>query len=269
MYAELLKGAEKRQGLIHLGNKISTASIKDKYPHLFISSDPGLGKSHTVNEAMKKNKVNYYHVTGNTNIFNFGVQLATINYLDPKNVSIISVDDCDEILKNGANINVMKNVLDGARNYHHQKLMTSWINQLPEIQQKAIEKHMDLKNGGFKVPTDKMIFVFTANIHLPEEDEPNKNEKIVHLKAIADRVRPYAIKLEPKEKWGWIADVALNTPAIPKAVPKKVVEEACVFMFDTWEKHTKKSIRGMQMMCDDYINYKKDYKTVWRSQYLR
>lgn len=269
MYADYLKGQEKRQGLIHIGSKISTANIKDQYPHVFISSDPGLGKTHTVEEALKKNNVNFVNVTGNTNIFNFGVQLAIVNYKAPKSVSIVSVDDCDEIFRNGSTINIMKNVLSGFKNYHYQKLTAAWMGQLNENQQKAVEYHMDLENGGFKVPTDKMIFIFTSNTHLPAEDDPNKNEKIIHLKAIADRCRVFPIKLDAGEKWGWIADVALNTTAIPKAVPRKIIEEACVFMYDTWEKHTKRTIRGMQQMCDDYLNYKKNYKSVWRSQYLK
>jgi hypothetical protein len=269
MLAAYSAGQTHRKGLSQIGNKISTTSIKEKYPHVYISSDAGLGKTYEVNSAMAKNKVKHYCISGNMSMFAFGVQLATINHLDPKSISIISVDDCDEILRNEANINIMKNVLDGAKTFHYQKHLGGLISQLDPLQQSAVERHQKPGVSGFVVPTDRMIFVFTSNTHLPHQDDPNKNNKTIHLKAIADRCRVYEIALTPEEKWGWITDVAANTNAIDSSIPRKIVEEATMFMWENWDCLTKKSIRTLQMMCDDYVNDPKNYKKFWEAQYVK
>ena len=269
MLAAYEAGKNYRVGLTHIGNKLSTTSIKEKYPHIYISSDPGLGKSHIVNEAMAKNKVKHYCISGNISMFAFGVQLATINHLDPKGVSIISVDDCEEILRNEANINIMKNVLDGAKTFHYQKHLGGLVGQLDPVQQAAVERHQKPGVSGFVVPTDRMIFVFTANKALPDDHTPNKDNKTIHLKAIADRCRPHDIVLTAEEKWGWIADVVINTNAIDSFIPRKVVEEATLFMWENMDRLKKTSIRTIQKMCDDYVNDPKNYKKFWQSQYVK
>ena len=86
-----LSGQSHRNGLKQIGSKISTASIRERYPHVYISSDAGLGKTHEVNGAMAKNNVKHYSISGNMTMLAFGVQLATINHYDPKSISIISV----------------------------------------------------------------------------------------------------------------------------------------------------------------------------------
>lgn len=262
-------GQKHRIGLTQIGNKLSVTNNKETRPHIFISGDPGIGKTWEVDQALKKNKVKHYCISGNLSMFAFGVQLATINHLDPHGVSIILVDDCDEILRNDANINIMKNVLDGAKTFHYQKHLGSLIGQLDPVQQAAVQRHQKPGVSGFVVPTDRMIFVFIANDPLPEIDAPNKKSKDVHLKAIADRCRVHDIKLSPEEKWGWITDVIANSNAVDPIVPRKIVEEISKFMWDNWDFLKKRSIRTVQMMADDYINDPKHYKDFWQHQYVR
>jgi hypothetical protein len=269
MLAAYQEGQKHRIGLKQIGNKLSVTNNKETRPHIFISGDPGIGKSYEVTEALKKNKVKHYCISGNLSMFAFGVQLATINHLDPKGVSIILVDDCDEILRNEANINIMKNVLDGAKTFHYQKHLGSLIGQLDPVQQAAVQRHQKPGVSGFVVPTDRMIFVFTANEALPEIDAPNKNNKTIHLKAIADRCRVHDIKLSPEEKWGWITDVIANSNAVDISVPRKIVEEISKFMWENWDNLKKRSIRTVQMMADDYLNDSKSYKKFWESQYVK
>ena len=51
-------GSKNRKRLSILGNKISNFNTDDEYNHSYIYSVPGLGKTHTVNEAMSKNGIN-------------------------------------------------------------------------------------------------------------------------------------------------------------------------------------------------------------------
>ena len=90
-------GAKNRKRLSILGSKISNFNTNDEYNHSYIYSVPGLGKTHTVNDAMSQNNVNYVTISGNVSMFAFGVQLALINYMCPDKTTVVSVDDCNEI----------------------------------------------------------------------------------------------------------------------------------------------------------------------------
>jgi hypothetical protein len=262
------EGHKQRQRLILLKDRIKEGSIKDSYPHFYIYSPPGLGKSHTINAALEEEKISYERIMGNISMWAFGVTLATINFKKEKNEEVIfSVDDCDVLFKDTASINIMKNVLEGNKCFHYQKNLTN-LSQLDELQQQAIKKHM--KNGqmGFKVPTDKFRFIFTSNLKLPTSQDPESKRKKIDLLAIRDRVRPIDFDLQPEVQWGWICDIAINTNAIPKRIPRSVVLEACNFMFDNWSNLTTQSVRTIKQMCDDYLHYKSHYKFIWTTQYL-
>jgi len=268
----LEKGSKNRKRLTILGNKISNFDTEEEYNHSYIYSVPGLGKTHTVNDAMSKNNINYVTISGNVSMFAFGVQLALINYLCPDKVTVVSVDDCNEILKDTSNINIIKNILEGNRVFHYQKMLGGLISQLDELQQNAIQSHVVEGTTGFVVPTDKMVFVFTANERLPYDDEVNGKkvkDRMIHLNAIRNRCRVYDFVLEPKVQWGWIADVILNvTPPVSK-VPDNIRMECCIFMYENWDNMKTKSIRTAKMMCEDYIKNKEDYQFIWESEYLK
>ena len=262
------QGQNQRQRLVHLGNKISTIKQQEEFPHMYIYSVPGLGKTHTVNSAMQANNVKYYTLSGNLSMFAFGVQLAVIRHLDPNSIAIISVDDCDEILKNETNINIMKNVLEGNRMFHYQKHVENLLATLDNIQRDAVIAHQQPGVSGFVVPTDNMIFVFTANERLPYDDEVNKSKRSIHLNAIRSRCRVYDFDMEDLVQWGWIADVALNTNCI-SLVPQEVIEQACKFMFEHWSSLRTKSIRTIKMMCDDYKNSPNNFTFIWEKEYIK
>ena len=262
------EGQKQRSRLILLKDRIKTMSTKDEYPHLYIYSVPGLGKTYTINKAMEEEGLNFESLSGNLSIWAFGVSLATINYLKPENEEvIISVDDSDEILKNSANINIMKNVLDGNKIFHYQKHL-NLIGQLDELQQRAITAHMSEGQMGFKVPTDKFRFIFTSNEKLPFLENTETQRKM-DLYAIRDRVRPIDFDLEPLVQWGWIADVALNTDAISRKCPRKIIKEACFFMYNNWDNLKTQSIRTIRMMCEDYCKNPLSYKFIWEMEYVK
>ncbi len=262
------RGSQERIRLSFIGEQVSHTSYVGKYPHHYIYSSPGLGKTHTVNSAMERSGVKYYMVTGNVSMFAFGLQLAVIHYLsDPNEYSIISVDDCNELFKNATNINIMKNVLGENRVFHYQKNLGGLYNQLDATQQSAVDRCLIDGQSGFLVPTNKMIFVFTANEKLPVDGQELKGRD-KHLLAIRDRVTSHDFDLDPFVQWGWIADVILNTDSCSFVSPQ--VRNECVeFMYDNWKKMTTKSIRTAIKMCEDTVKFPNNYKSFWEAQYVR
>lgn len=260
-------GAKERQKLFFIGEQVSSMNYVGKYPHHYIYSPPGLGKTHTVNEAMRRSGVNYYTVTGNVSMYAFGLQLAVIHHLSPDDCySIISVDDCNELFKNATNINIMKNVLGENRVFHYQKNLGGLYDQLDDIQKDAIDKCVVEGTSGFKVPTDKMIFVFTSNEKLPTEGSV-LNNRDKHLLAITDRVTNHELEMDSLTQWGWIADVVVNTNSC-LFVSETIRNECVDFLFKNWKDVKVKSIRTAIKMCEDAMKFPTSYKQFWSVQYI-
>jgi len=260
-------GSKERQKLFFIGEQISTMNYVGKYPHHYIYSPPGLGKTHTVNDSMRRSGVNYFTVTGNVSMYAFGLQLAVIYYLCPKDChSIISVDDCNELFKNSTNINIMKNVLGENRVFHYQKNLGGLYDQLDEVQKSAIDNCVVEGQSGFKVPTDNMIFVFTSNEKLPSEETANKSRQ-KHLLAITDRVTNHNLEMDTFVQWGWISDVVLNTNSCT-FVSENIRRECVQFLYENWKNVKVKSIRTAIKMCEDVMKFPNNYKQFWSVQYI-
>jgi hypothetical protein len=273
MINALTQGSKNRKRLSFLGSQISTSDLNASYNHMYIYSVPGLGKTHTINEAMANRGVNHVTISGNVSMFAFGVQLALINFLCPNQLTIVSVDDCNEILKDSSNINIIKNILENPKKFHYQKHLGGLISQLDGLQQQAIESHIIEGTTGFVVPTNNMMFVFTANERLPYDDEVNGikvRDKMIHLNAIRNRCRVYDFILEDDVQWGWIADVVLNTEAMNDSnISEDGKTLVCEFMYNNWQNMKTKSVRTAKMLCEDYVRYGDDAEFVWESEYLK
>lgn len=263
----LAQGAKERRKLFFIGEQIATMNYVGKYPHHYIYSAPGLGKTHTVNESMRRSGVNYYTVTGNVSMYAFGLQLAVIHYLaDKEQHSIISVDDCNELFKNATNINIMKNVLGENRVFHYQKNLGGLYEQLDDTMKSAIDQCVEEGVAGFKVPTNKMIFVFTSNEKLPSEETVTK-ARDRHLLAITDRVTNHELEMDSFVQWGWIADVVLNTNSC--LFVSDTVRNQCVeFLYKNWSLVKVKSIRTAIKMCEDAMKFPNNYQQFWSVQYI-
>ena len=269
-------GAAKRKRLKALAKKASNASIDSKFPHTYIFSPPGLGKTFTVSKAVESAGIENYVISGNQSMFAFGIQLAVINRFTPKDKSVvIIVDDCDEILKNAQNINIMKNVLSGNRVYSYEKSLQSQWNNLSDVQKEAIEFHSDDSKMGFNVPTERFIFIFTSNFKLPTEDEvKNARDKqqtkavlLGHLEAIRSRCRPADFELDDNEKWGWIADCVLNEDCIDIPEDDKII--LLDWMYNNWDNMNERSIRTAEKMAESMIDDPTGYRDDWEIDYLK
>lgn len=261
-------GELQRKRLSLLGNEVCNLTPDDQFPHLYLFGNAGIGKTHVIKDGMKLNKIDHNMVTGNLSMFKFGVRLAVINYQTPKNqIRYVVIDDCNEILKNEENLNIVKNMLSDEKSYSYQKSLQNLINSLDTLEQKALSHHSK-PGGGFVVPLNKFVFIFTSNSKLPGDDEI-RTQKDRHLNAIRSRVIYKDLTMKPTTLWGYITDVILNSTAIPKEVPTEVKEELCLFMFERWSDLTERSVRGAQKMGQVYLKNKQDYKMIWLSDYTK
>jgi hypothetical protein len=275
--AALESGARVRSRMEQIVKRGIDTPFDSKFPHTYLFSLPGYGKTHTVESLLKQSKMEYLTVSGATSMFAFGVQLCVINHLVPKEEKIIiAVDDCDGILKNEENCNIMKNVLSGLRNFAYEKNLVSQIAQLSELQQEAISAHQDERSMGFKVPTDRFKFIFTSNFPLPTADEVKdlrdkggaKNMLQVHRNAIRDRVKYADIHLSNDEQWGLVTDVLLNHINLPHAT-NEVKQDIIEFTWENWSKMTDRSIRVVEKMLDTVLESPFEYQDAWEIDYLR
>lgn len=248
-----------------------------KFPHTYLFSLPGFGKTHTVDKLLKESNYEHINVTGSTSMFAFGVQLAVINHLVPKGENIIiAVDDCDGILKNEENCNIMKNVLGGFKHFAYEKNLASQIATLSETQQEAIEAHKDPTRMGFVVPTDRFKFIFTSNFPLPSADDVKdlrdkggaKNMLQVHRNAIRDRVKYSDIHMSWSEQWGLVADVLINH-LNPSHATQEVKQNILDWTYQNWNNMTERSIRTVEKMLDTVLESPFDYVDSWEIDYLR
>lgn len=257
-----------RKRLSVISKRASNPQITSQYPHTYIYSVPGLGKTYTVRKSIEESGFESAVVSGNSSMFAFGVSLAYLNYSNNSDKPmIVLIDDSDTIFKTTENINVIKNILDGFKCFHYEKHINSLIQQLPEDLKKAVEAHTSPNQIGFKVPTDKMIFIFTSNERLPYDDEVETNGRSQHLNAIRSRVRPFDFVLDKDEQWSWIADCCFVDNCCGD-VPLEVVCKGLTFMYDNWGYMKTKSIRTIQQMCQEYLLDDVDYEMTWELEYV-
>ena len=269
-------GAAKRNRLKKLAQKASKSSIDSAFPHTYIFSPPGLGKTFTVNDSLNETKIEHYTISGNISMFSFGIGLAVIQFKNKKKTPIvIVVDDCDEILKNATNINIMKNVLSGNKVYSYEKSLQSQMPNLSDIQRESIENFSSPERMGFEVPTDNLIFIFTSNFKLPTDDDvKNAREKglqkavlLGHLNAIKSRCKPADFDLNDNEMWGWIADVTLNEDCVDLSTEDKMI--LLDWMYNNWDNMSERSIRTVEKMAETMIEDPTGYRDSWEIDYLK
>lgn len=270
-------GASIRNRLVTVAKRAaSKETLKAKFPHTYIYSPPGLGKTFTVEKQLNTSGMQNYTISGNVSMFAFGISLAVIRYNSTNDKPIvIVVDDCDEILKNETNINIMKNILSGNKVYDYQMSLQSQWKGLSATQQEAILAHSSSNKLGFTVPTDNFVFVFTSNFKLPTDDDVKnarekmqaKANKMAHLNAIRSRCRPADFDLTDSEQWGWIADVVMNENCVDLSHNEKVI--LLDWMYNNWENMNERSIRTAEKMAESMIEDPTGYRDSWEIDYLK
>jgi hypothetical protein len=274
----LQKGSKYRQRLGQLVENITIADERSKYSHTYIFSPPGLGKTFTVKKHLDESEITYIQVSGNVSMFAFGIQLATIAFLNPLREKIVLfVDDCDVLFLNETNCNTMKNVLEGAKTFTYEKSLSSQWSNLTMLQQEAIEFFREAGKMGFSVPTDNLLFVFTSNFKLPVDDDVRqarakghaKSAMMSHKNAIRSRCMVADFDLSNAEQWGWIADVVLNTSCLSSFELSDDMKWSILdFAWYNWPSLTERSIRLVEKMAEIRRQHPFNYQEKWEIDFI-
>ena len=275
----LENGMKNRTRFLQLVEKIPHIKEEDKYPHKFVYGFPGIGKSYEISRQLEKSRVRYVMVTGNVSMFAFGIQLAVINFLNPRQERVIVFcDDVDTLVATETSCNILKSALHGPKVFTYEKSLQSQWSNLSELQREAIKHHQEDGKMGFQVPTSSMSFLLVSNIQLPTDDEvrlareknKSKSSLLAHKNAIRSRCMVQDFSLSNSELWGWISDVVLNTDCLIQFELTEIEKYTILdFLWDNWELLTERSIRLIEKMAIIKKEYPDNYQTVWEIDFLK
>jgi len=273
------RGKIKREWFLKLIKSSIDSKTSELYNNLYIYSPAGLGKTFSVSSFLKESNVKHVLITGNTSCFAFGIQLATLQYLNQNLEEIVvHVDDCDALFATDASCNAMKKVLDQAKQFVYEKSMANTINGLNDLQRNAIEHFKEEGKMGFCVPTHNLKFIFTSNIQLPFDDEVNIARKtskykaiiLAHQNAIRSRCKVGDFDLNMEEHWGWLADVTLSNEFIKSEdfkIESKI--EILNFIWHNWNYLKERSIRLIEKMAITKTQFEDSYQQIWELDNLK
>ena len=274
----LERGQKYRRRLTKVISKICENSITNNYQHLYVYGPAGIGKTFLVKKQLEESEVKHYLVSGANSIYTLGVFLAVLQASNPEREKhYIFIDDCDEILKSEANCNIMKNALFGEKKFVYEKSMNSIIPTLTEVQRSAILSFSSDDKMGYSVPTDNFVFIFTSNFKLPFDDEVqaarekgrSKAVLMAHHNAIRSRVQCADFDLSDAEKWGWSADVILNTSCLESLnLTEEERKQILDFNWNNWERLKERSIRSIEKIALALRENPEDYMDVWEIDFL-
>jgi hypothetical protein len=249
--------------------------------HTFISSGPGAGKTYTTLATAEEHNIKMIPIMGNSTLNNVMYKLAFAEYFTPRGQDIIVwIDDCDTIFSDSKQLNVIKGVLDKERSVFawnvnlSGQLATLDKSEDPNLirMAEALRSFQHAGSMGVEIPTDRMRFIITSNRKLIAPNAPKlrtgrANQKLMDESAFRDRVRYKELTQNPKEMWGWLASVALNTEVL-HVLSKEQIQELLIWMFDHWNNLSSVSLRAVEELAADMVNHPTDYVDYWESSFL-
>jgi hypothetical protein len=275
----LEKGQAKRNRLKEMIDVTARFNTTDKFSSLYLVSEAGMGKSFTVNKHLEESGVPFYNVTGSTSTFALGVKLACINYNNPNLENlIVSIDDCDDLLANANSCNVLKQMLDGNREFNYERSLLSQMPGFSDEQTTAISYYSQEGRMGFRVPVHNIRFIFASNIELPDDQKLKKARTkgssrsviLSHRNAIRNRVINGNFILKPDEHFGWLLDVVNNTSCLDgfnfNDTDKSRIMD---FMKMNWSLLTEHSIRTIEKLAQIMVSYPDRFENIWMMDYIK
>ena len=132
---------------------------------------------------------------------------------------------------------------------------------------------------GFTVPCDDFVFLFTTNFPFPTEAAAkeyssknpgsSKGNRLMDLAAVAGRMNYRDFTLQNKnENWGWIAEVGLNDGGLDMLESDSDKMILLDWMWNNWSELRGTSVRIMEQLAYDMVDYPDDYRDEWEASYL-
>lgn len=266
------EGAANRKRLSAIVNRM----VSRKPEHLYIFSDPGLGKTYTIEQVLEQTGAEYVDIKGNTSLWGFIVDLAQIvTYKDKDKHMFVFIDDCDNLLQQTDSINTMKIALnDGVLTY--RKSLGAQYAQLEEDQQACIDSFRQQGRSGVEIPLDGLTFIWASNYKLADQGDytekttDRQRQRMIHEEALRRRMQVRDFTFNRWEvKWGWIADCILNsTPPSMAHANVADLEYILDWMYSNWDKLKEHNISFAEKLFDEMDIDPEGYKTAWELDYL-
>lgn len=272
-------GANKRKRMRLL---IERATVRQK--HLYIYSEPGLGKTYTVEQVFEDLGIDWAPIEGNTSLFGFGVDLCTIAAnRDPNKPMFVFIDDCDTLLLQTESINTLKIMLNKNK-FNYNKTLAAQYNQLEDDQKLLVDQFRVEGKSGFEVPLDNITFIWCSNYKLADQQDLNalqnakspsdtKIQKAKHEIALRRRMdaKDFDLSKDTKtnETWGWIADCVINSrpPSMEFATEEDVIE-VLNWMYNSWDNLKEQNISFAEKLWIDKDEDPDGYLTTWELDHL-
>jgi hypothetical protein len=262
---------------------VEDALLNNPFGDQFIfSSLPGYGKTHTTNEVAKLNGVNLVKFEGSLGLFAFAADLATVLLAAPQDDSKIYCifDDCDSLFDKGDNLNTVKGMFDAGRQVlAYGKQLGAQYHALDETQQAAIDAFREEGRSGFRIPTERFVFITLTNRWFPNQDDvenatDSKKSYYNGLAAVRRRVQYKEMTLQNGYDWGYCANIFLNYPLAEKFFPDITEEQKIeILKFSSptnqWNNLVERNLSIFEKMVKDMVRFPDNYYDRWVSQYIK
>lgn len=274
--AAIEAGKIKRNRLIRATKQAASQLNLDEKPiHYYIYGPSGIGKTYQTEKAVKETGVITHTISGNVSMMALGINLAVIKYLNPSNKVVIIIDDCDEILKDTANINQFKGILDKNQYSYNKRFHINSVGEEGTLEHDAVLACIQEGRQGFTVDTSNFTFVITSNIKLAyddtaeEGDDSKKAARARHLAAIRGRCETKDLDMTKEEKWGNLAFVTLEDGSnIDCDEQQKIF--ILEYIWNNWDNMTETSIRTVEKMARTLkLEGEEDIKDAFDADFLK
>jgi hypothetical protein len=245
--------------------------------HTYISGAAGLGKSFTVQQAIKQVAARAIKVSGATSMAALARNLALAVYLHNRSGSkealVVWVDDCDSILMDMTALNVMKGAMDTNDDpaFTWDKDVSTDIvrrsmspNPADQLLAEAMQ-HFQFEGArnivGLRIPTSNVRFVITSNRRLKTSADVLNSKRHQDEAAVARRAANWHIDLDDQEHWGWLASVTMQMSLFSLEQAQK--EELLSWLWDNWSRVPGKDLSFVNELGAMMVNYPADYLSQW------
>jgi hypothetical protein len=239
--------------------------------HHYIVGPSGIGKSLTVRNTAKEQKVNITEITGVASMNAIAIELACAAYKNRDNDKklFVWIDDCDSVFIDRTSLSVMKGVLDEDRNvFAWNKTVSAQVrayensdNAVDNYIAEALRYYQTPDGVGISIPTDNMHFIITSNHPLAPSNPPPKFARLIDEAAIRDRVSYAEYSFDRDLSWGWTASVTMKNNVFGlRKEQKRILLE---WMDVHWDNLASVSMRSVMELAADMVNYPSNYPDHW------
>lgn len=245
--------------------------------HYIFSSPPGFGKTVTTNQIAERLGIELVKFDGSMGLFAFAADLASVLLQAPDDDSKIFclLDDCDSLFDK-KNLNYSKGIFDRLRRVlAYGMSMPPAYHMLDEIQKEAIDSFTTPGRSGFRIPTDRFVFIVLTNKVFPTSNvaanaSESKKEYMDGLLAVRRRNEYKDLVFEKGVDWGYCAHVVMSKPVCESNYPNISLEEKLEILRFTsrhWDIITEKNLSVFDKMTKQMVRFPDNYYDRWVSNY--